>query len=366
MLSSFALELVWRDDETGMDKATGILNPELSPQVMLRAFSRALDQARVHEGATGPNPPVGCVLLDAQGQELATGAHRRAGLPHAEAEAIAQARAADLAEEVDTVVVTLEPCNHHGRTPPCAEAILTTGARQVWIACRDPNPQVAGGGAERLRAAGLSVKFLSELDHPLAPSLLVEADRLLAPFSKRVRTGLPFITIKQAISTSGSMMPDTAQKTFTSAASLELAHRLRRRADAILTGSGTVLADDPLFTVRLVPDHPHKQRMLILLDRRRRISKAYLDAAGRRDFSVILADDGREALEMIGAAGGMEVLVEAGPTLTAHLLEAGLWDEHVLIEQAANADGTDRVTIRRNPAPQFHSRGKARDVLGHH
>ena len=349
-----------------MDKATGILNPELSPQVILRAFSRALDQARVHEGATGPNPPVGCVLLDAQGQELASGVHRRAGQPHAEAEAIAQARAAGVAEKIDSVVVTLEPCNHHGRTPPCAEAILTTGARQVWIACSDPNPKVAGGGAERLRAAGLSVKFLSELDHPSAPSLLVEADRLLAPFSKRVRTSLPFITIKQAISTSGSMMPDTGQKTFTSAPSLELAHRLRRRADAILTGSGTVLADDPLFTVRLVPDHPHNQRMLILLDRRRRISEDYLHAARLRGFAVHLADDVHEALEVIGAAGGMEVLIEAGPTLTRHLLAVGLWDEYVLIEQAANADGTDRVTLRRNPAPQFHSRGKARDVLGHH
>ncbi len=349
-----------------MDKATDILDSHLSSEQVLRAVAHALDLARAHEGATAPNPPVGCVLLDAEGQELACGAHRRAGQPHAEAEAIARARDAGVAEKIDSVVVTLEPCNHHGRTPPCAEAILTTGARQVWIACRDHNPKVAGGGAERLRAAGLSVKFLSELDHPSAPSLHAEAERLIAPFSKHVSTGLPFVTIKQAISASGSMVPPDGQKTFTRPTSLELAHRLRRRADAILTGSGTVLADNSLFTVRLVPDHPHKQRMLVLLDRRRRISKAYLDAAGRRDFSVHLADEGREALEMIGAAGGMEVLVEAGPTLTAHLLEAGLWDEHVLIEQAANTDGTDRVTIRRNPAPQFHSRGKARDVLGHH
>jgi diaminohydroxyphosphoribosylaminopyrimidine deaminase/5-amino-6-(5-phosphoribosylamino)uracil reductase len=154
------------------------------------------------------------------------------------------------------------------------------------------------------------------------------------------------------------MVPAIGNKTFTSAASLELAHRLRRRADAILTGSGTVLADDPLFTVRLVADHKDKQRMLVLLDRRRRISKAYLEAARRRDFVVHLGDDVREALQMVGAAGGMEVLVEAGPSLTEHLLEAGLWDEHVLIEQAGNADGPDRVTIRRNPAPQFRSKGK--------
>ena len=365
-LSSFALERVWRDDETGMDDSAGFTNPDFSPQPVLRAFAHALELAREHAGATAPNPPVGCVLLDAAGLELAAGAHRRAGMAHAEAEAITQARAAGLADKIDSVVVTLEPCNHHGRTPPCAEAILSTGARQVWIACRDPDPQVKGGGAERLRAAGLDVHFLSELDHPAALSLLADAERLLAPFSRRSLTGLPFITIKQAVSSSGSMVPPTGQKTFTSAASLELAHRLRRRADAILTGSGTILADDPLFTVRLAPDHKDKQRMLVILDRRGRVPDDYLLAARQRGFAVHLADDVHEALEMIGARGGMEVLVEAGPTLTAHLLTAGLWDEHVLIEEAADPNGTDTVTIRRNPAPQSHIHGKENDVFGHH
>lgn len=349
-----------------MNTAMGIFNPDILPQPILRAFARALDAARANEGATAPNPPVGCVLLDAAGRELAVGAHRRAGQAHAEAGAIALARAAGLADKIDSVVVTLEPCNHQGRTPPCAEAILSTGARQVWIACRDPNPQVKGGGAERLHAAGLDVHFLSDLRHPGAAPLLSDAERLLAPFSKRSRTGLPFITIKQAISTSGLMLPAAGQKTFTSATSLELAHRLRRRADAILTGSGTVLADNPLFTVRHVPDHSDKQRMLVILDRRRRVSADYPDAARQRGFAVHLADDLDQAQDMIGAAGGMEVLVEAGPTLTAHMLETGLWDEHVLIEQAASADGTDRVTLRRNRAATSFLTGKERNVLGHH
>lgn len=349
-----------------MDESAGFTNPDFPPRPILSAFAHALELARVHEGATAPNPPVGCVLLDAAGQELAVGAHRRAGMPHAEAEAIAQARATGLADKVDSVVVTLEPCNHHGRTPPCAEAILTTGARQVWIACHDPNPQVKGGGAERLRAAGLKVHFLSDLNHPTALSLLADAERLLAPFTKRSLTGLPFITVKQAISSLGSMVPAVGHKTFTSPTSLERAHRLRRRADAILTGSGTILADDPLFTVRLVPDHKHKQRMLVILDRRRRVGEPYLRAARQRGLAVHLADDVHDALEMIGAAGGMEVLVEAGPTLTAHLLKAGLWDEHVLIEQAANPDGTDRVTIHHNRPPHLQSHGKENDVFGHH
>jgi diaminohydroxyphosphoribosylaminopyrimidine deaminase/5-amino-6-(5-phosphoribosylamino)uracil reductase len=365
-LSSFALERVFGDDGTGMDESAGYLNPDFPPQPILRAFARALDLARAHEGATAPNPPVGCVLLDARGQELAFGAHRRAGMAHAEAEAIGQARATGLADKVDSVVVTLEPCNHHGRTPPCAEAILNTGARHVWIPCRDPNPKVTGGGAERLRAAGLDVRVLSDLLHPGAAALAADASRLLAPFAKRSQTGLPFITIKQAISASGNMVPTAGRKTFTSSTSLDLAHRLRRRADAILTGSGTVLADNPLFTVRRVPDHPEKRRMLVILDRRRRITEAYLDAARQRGFAVHLADEVHHALETIGAAGGMEVLVEAGPTLTAHLLTTGLWDEHVLIEQAANADGTDRVTIRNNLTSQAYSHGKENDVLGHH
>lgn len=350
-----------------MDESAGYPNPDLPPRPILRAFARALDLARAHEGATAPNPPVGCVLLDANGQELATGAHRRAGMPHAEADAINKARAAGLADKIDSVVVTLEPCNHHGRTPPCAEAILGTGARLAWMACRDPNPEVTGGGAERLRAAGLDVHFLSDLHHhPEAAVLLGEANRLLAPFAKRSQTGLPFITIKQAISASGSMVPVAGRKTFTSAASLELAHRLRRRADAILTGSGTVLADNPLFTVRRVPDHSEKQRMLVILDGRRRVTETYLDAARQRGFALHLADDVHHALEAIGAAGGMEVLVEAGPSLTTHLLTTGFWDEHLLIEQAANPDGTDRVTVRRNLASQAYSHGKEKDVLGHH
>lgn len=349
-----------------MDDSEVYSHTDVPPQAIVRAFSRAIELARDHEGATAPNPPVGCVLLDAAGKELATGAHRRAGLPHAEAEAIAQARAVGLSEKVDSVVVTLEPCAHHGRTPPCSEAILTTGARQVWIGCRDPNPEVKGGGAERLRASGLSVNFLSELDDPSAPSLHVEAERLIAPFAKRSQTGLPFITIKQAISASGSMVPEKGRKTFTSPASVELAHRLRRRADAILTGSGTILADNPLFTVRLVPDHPGKQRMLMILDRLGRVAEDYVMAARQRGFAVHLVRSAREALDMIGAADGMEVLVEAGPSVTGVLLEMGLWDEHVLIEQAANPDGTDRVTIRHNTAPHWHIYGKESDVLGHH
>src|SRR4029079_2324066 len=132
-----------------------------------------------------------------------------------------------------------------------------TSLKRVVYAVKDPNPKVAGGGAEALRSNGLEV-----LEHPTA-----EAADLIAPFCRLVRSGKPWVVVKQALSRAGSMVPPPGQKTFTSEGSLLLAHRLRKESDAIITGSGTILADDPLFTVRRVPDHPGKRRFLALLDR---------------------------------------------------------------------------------------------------
>ncbi len=312
--------------------------------IIADAFGRAIAAAADYAGATAPNPPVGCVLLDAAGEVLAVEAHRRAGDLHAEARAIAACRASGSVKRIHTVVVTLEPCNHHGRTPPCTDAILSTPARHVWIAGRDPNPRVAGGGAVRLAAAGLSVGWLADLDHADAPRLAAEAERLIAPFVKWSTTGRPFVTVKQALDDTGSMIPPPGRKTFTSETSLTLAHRLRRRADAILTGAGTILADDPEFTVRRVPDHPDKRRLLAILDRRGRVPADYLAAAAQRGLRPLVFTDLDEALARLGAEGVHEVLVEAGPTLTAAVLAADLWDEHVVI---AKGD-PDRITILRN------------------
>ena len=312
--------------------------------IIADAFGRAIAAATDYAGATAPNPPVGCVLLDAAGEILAVEAHRRAGDLHAEARAIAACRAAGSVERIHSVVVTLEPCNHHGRTPPCTDAILSTPASHVWIVGGDPNPRVAGGGAARLAAAGLSVGFLADLDHPDAPRLAAEAKRLIAPFVKWSTTGRPFVTVKQALDDTGSMIPPPGRKTFTSETSLTLAHRLRRRADAILTSAGTILADDPEFTVRRVPDHPDKRRLLAILDRRGRVPADYLTAAAQRGLRPLIFADLDEALARLGAEGVHEVLVEAGPTLTAAVLAAGLWDEHVVI---AKGD-PDRITILRN------------------
>ena len=310
------------------------------------ALERAIAGAWRFAGATSPNPPVGCVLLDESGAIIAEGYHERAGLPHAEARAIDIARTLGVAHRIHTVVVTLEPCNHHGRTPPCTEAILSTPAKRIVIAAPDPNPKVCGGGAARLRAAGLNVELAAEIAE--LRGLAMAAQRLIAPFAKHALTGRPFVTVKQAIDETGSMVPPPGRKTFTSDASLKLAHVLRRRADAVLTGSGTVLADNPEFTVRHVADFPGKRRTLALLDRRLRVPKSYDEAAGARGFSVLRARSLDEALLRLGAAGALEVLVEAGPSLTTAVLEAGLADEHVLI---AKGD-PDRVVIT-HANPEF-------------
>lgn len=301
------------------------------------AFRRALAAARLHEGATAPNPAVGCVLLDAEGQMLAEAGHSGAGQPHAEAAAIALARKRGLEARIHSVIVTLEPCNHTGRTGPCTGAILSTPAREVWYAMPDPNP-VASGGAAALAAAGLKVRRLAD------PALLAEAARLLAPFATRLRLGRPFVTVKQALR-GGSMIPPPGQKTFTSPTSLHLAHSLRRRADAILTGSGTVLADRPEFTVRHLPDVPGKSRILCILDRRGRVDEAYLAEARARGFRPMLAQDLGQALADLAAQGCNEVLVEAGPEVLASVRAAGLWDEWVCIEAAPQPGAQDTITI---------------------
>ncbi len=317
------------------------------PFVIARAMAKAVEAAEAFRGATAPNPPVGCALLASDGELLVVAAHRRAGTPHAEAAAIARCRDAGTFERIDTVVVTLEPCNHWGRTPPCTEAILSTPARTVVIGARDPNPRVEGGGAERLVEAGLSAGWLHDLPGPAAAVLSARCIDLITPFTKRATTGRPWVTVKQALDASGSMIPPPGRKTFTSEAALRYAHGLRKRSDAILTGSGTILADHPEFTVRRVPDHADRIRQLAILDRRGRIPAGFLAAAASRNFDAFVADDLRSALDRLGEAGALEVLVEAGPAVTRSVLDAGLWDEHIVILKNAGHDGSDRAEIRR-------------------
>ena len=304
------------------------------------AMRRAVAEARLWLGATSPNPAVGAAALDAAGNILAVTAHHRAGSDHAEAALLKLCREQNLLPRVATICVTLEPCNHHGRTPPCSEAIIAAGIRRVAIGARDPNPHVAGGGCEWLRAAGIEV--IENVESDLC-------QKLIHPFAFHARTGLPFVTVKRAFDVSGSMIPPVGQKTFTSDASLVLAHRLRKKADAIIAGSGTIIADNPLFDVRHVKDHDGKRRVLAILDRRGRVSKEYLTAATTRGFDVAVYDDFDSCVKQLGNRGIKDVLVESGPILLGFALDSPYWTMRVDI----HAGMPDRIETAFNPAAEL-------------
>lgn len=292
------------------------------------AMQLALAKAGQFWGATMPNPAVGAAALDELGNILAVTAHERAGEPHAEVHALRAFAEMDPPEPPHTLVVTLEPCNHSGKTPPCTEAILRAGVRRVVFGARDPNPLVAGGGAERLRSAGVEVIEGVELE---------ECERLIAGFASRLTKQRPYVTVKRAKDLSGSMLPPPGQKTFTSSEALRFAHRIRRRSDAIVTGSGTILADNPSFTVRHLPDYRLIPRFLVVLDRRGRVSQAWYEQARKNNFELVPAKSYEHALEELAALGAMEVLVEAGPELSTSILSTGLWDELVDVHQGVPA-----------------------------
>ncbi len=168
---------------------------------------------------------------------------------------------------------------------------------------------------------------------------------LIRAFAKKMRTGRPYVTLKAAFTPEGSMIPPKGKKTFTSPASLTFAHQLRKRSDAIWTGSGTVLSDHPEFTVRFVPAHPGKRRFLLLSDRRRRIDQKWLAQTEEKGLLPHFAESFEEGLDFLGKNGALELLVEAGPTLHKAWLDSGLWDESVVIKQGDSGE-EDKVEIQ--------------------
>src|ERR1700722_88655 len=226
-------------------------------------MQRALALAETVRGRTSPNPAVGAVVLDAGGQLVGAGATQPPGGPHAERVALSQAGAG---ARGGTVVVTLEPCAHTGRTGPCAEALIEAGVSCVVYAVGDPNP-IASGGARRLRQAGIDVQGGIGAE---------EAARgALRPWLHAINTGRPFVTWKFASTLDGRVAAaDRTARWVSSAVSRQDAHRLRSIVDAVLVGSGTVLADDPELTVRDADEKPAEHQPLrVVLDRRHRISQ---------------------------------------------------------------------------------------------
>ncbi len=305
-------------------------------------MAEALALAARGLGRTFPNPPVGAVVV-AGGEVVGRGWHPKAGEPHAEIFAL---REAGERARGATMYVTLEPCSHHGRTPPCAEAVLAAGLARVEVGCLDPNPKVAGRGAARLREAGIVVVV-----HDLP-----EAAELISGFRSWVVAGRPEVILKAAMSLDGQLAPASGvSRWITGPESRGRVHRARDRADAVLTGSGTVLVDDPSLTVRTPPPSDGRQPFRIILDRRGRIPgsarclgpgslvlagrtagpgfQARVEAAGA-EFLALPAGDGPGFLAAVfsecGRRGLTRVLVEAGPGLSGALLAAGLVDRVML------------------------------------
>jgi len=303
-------------------------------------MNMALAEAERGRGAVEPNPLVGAVLVR-EGRVVGLGHHGRFGGPHAEVMALRNAAAAARGA---TLYVTLEPCCHHGKTPPCTDAILQAGVAKVVAAIRDPFPRVAGGGLAILRSAGVPVD--------LGLQAGAAAD-LNAPYLKRVTTGLPYITAKWAMTLDGKTAVASGDSQWISApGSRSLVHQLRGRMDAILVGIGTVLADDPQLTAR--PAGPRTAARVVL------DSKALLPLNSRlvqtaHEVPVLVAvsqqapADRRQALEVrgcevvvfpgesrvpimpllaeLGQRGMTNVLVEGGGKVLGSFLAAGQVDE---------------------------------------
>lgn len=265
---------------------------------------------------TFPNPRVGCVLLDAGGHEIAIGVHQGAGTPHAEVDALIQAgtRAAGA-----TAVVTLEPCNHTGRTGPCTQALIEAGVARVVFAQSDPNPQAAGG-AEALRAAGIDVQ---------SGVLSDEAAEINIAWTHAVRMGRPFVTWKYAATLDGlSAAPDGSSKWITGVEARRDVQKFRAGVDAIVAGTGSVLADDPRLTVRDEDDNPlpYAQQPLRVVVGERTIPRYYRIFDQTAPMLMIQSRDPHTVLKKLAEREIRHVWLEGGPRLAGAFWNAGLID----------------------------------------
>ncbi len=309
----------------------------------------ALQHARRGEGYVEPNPMVGAVVASADGAVISTGHHQRFGEPHAEINAI---QAAGVATVGNDLYVTLEPCSHFGKTPPCADAVIKAGFRRVFVGCQDPAPHVAGQGIQRLRDAGLEVTV------GICES---EARRLIAPFEMLMLQRRPWVHAKWAMTLDGRIASRTGHSRWISSdASRALVHQLRSRMDAIITGAGTVRSDDPLLTAR--PAGPRTPLRVVIdadgssLHADTRLVKslsqgpvlvcvaddAATDHVGRlRSLGVEVVAcavseprriDLRAVMAELGRRGCTNVLTEAGSAILGSLFDSSLIDEvHIFI-----------------------------------
>jgi diaminohydroxyphosphoribosylaminopyrimidine deaminase / 5-amino-6-(5-phosphoribosylamino)uracil reductase len=291
--------------------------------VVESAMRRALELAVSPGVPVGPNPRVGCVLLAPDGSEIAEGFHRGAGTPHAEAAALAAllSDGASDAARGATAVVTLEPCNHTGRTGPCAQALIDAGVARVVFAQPDPNP-VAAGGAQALRAAGIQVEM---------GLLEREARAVNRAWTFALEHGRPFVTWKFAATLDGrSAAADGTSRWISSRPARVDTHRLRGQCDVMLVGTATVAIDDPELTVRDEYDVPlpHQPLRAVMGERDLPADRRIFNE--RAETVRLRTHDPRKALAELRALDRQHVFLEGGPTLAAAFLDAGVVDEVVV------------------------------------
>jgi len=323
-----------------------------------RSFMRrALVLARKGIGRTSPNPAVGAVIVK-RGKVIGEGWHRKAGSPHAEIEALRSART-DVTGS--TMYVTLEPCSHHGRTPPCADALVGSGIRRVVVGMTDPNPLVSGSGVKKLARAGIEIT---------AGVLEDECRALNGAYIKHITTGRPLVTIKLASTLDGRIATSSGEsKWITGPAARRFVHRMRAATDAVMVGRATVMKDDPSLTVRdargcspmrVVVDSSFKSPLAAavfdgsvetVLFTTRAASKSKVAKARQAGVDVVLLPKGaggvdlERALKELGKRGAVSLLVEGGSALAASFIKARLADRLTLFmaPMLIGADGVASV-----------------------
>ena len=306
------------------------MNTATDTERMIRAIALG---ARVR-AETPPNPWVGCVLETVDGSVF-EGATQPVGGPHAEAVALAAALAAGADTTGATVWVTLEPCSHHGRTPPCADALIAAGVARVVVALTDPDRKVAGQGLERLRAAGVDVV--------VGVGAAEAADGLAAYLHQR-RTGRPWVVLKLASTLDGrTAAPDATSQWITGPAARADAHSLRAESDAVLVGAGTVRADDPSLTVRDAPA-PRGDPVRVVLGRAPDGAKVHPCLERSGDLGAVLDE--------LGALGHVQLLVEGGANVAHAFHHAGLVDRYVIYLAPALFGGDDARSMFAGPGAQ--------------
>jgi len=294
-----------------------------------RLLARALANAATVRTSTSPNPWVGAVVATVDGRSF-DGATEPPGGRHAEIVALDAARAAGAATEGATVAVTLEPCSHHGRTPPCADALVAAGVGRVVVGIVDPDDQVAGRGRDRLADAGIEVVVLD--DEAVA--------RQLAPYVHQRLTGRPLVVVKLAATLDGrTAAPDGSSRWITGPEARADGHRLRAESDAILVGAGTVRADDPELTARDA-DGPDPLRVVL----------GHAPPGARIHPCLELQGDLGDVLDTLGGKGVLQLLVEGGPTVAGAFHRAGLVDRYVVYLAPALLGGDDARPMLAGPA----------------